>query len=124
MHFIWPIFFSSAYIICLFLIILVICVKYNEAVTNSCYKNVCITINDPLKFLLHHFLYFYCSNFKMTFDKNIMTNAAIFKFLPNFYYVTKFYVLATFGNDYPKCLLNNSSNLQKNVVFFVCLVYV
>ena len=34
----------------------------------------------PIKMLLHHFRYFHCSNFKMTFDENFMKKAAIFNF--------------------------------------------
>ena len=70
MLFIWMIFFQSANTRYLLLLMSVICAKGNEAVTNSGYTNVYLTINGPLKMLPRHFRHFHCSNFKMTFDKN------------------------------------------------------
>ena len=71
MHFIWLIFFNSGCTRYLFLLMCVICAKGKEAVANSGYTNFCFMINDPLKMLPFHFRYFQCSNFKITFDKNI-----------------------------------------------------
>ena len=87
----------------------------NEEVTESDYSNVCFTINSPLKVLPLHFWYFHCSTFKMTFYKNFMKTAT----LP---FCNPFQNLRSGNrwqfNDYQKCTLNNSQNLQK---MFLCL---
>ena len=67
----------------------VIYAKGNEEVTNSDHTNVCFTINGSLKILPRHF---HCSNFKMTFDKNLMKKSYHFLTSSKFYYVAKFCV--------------------------------
>ena len=52
--------------------------KVKEAMVNSGYTNVYLTINGPLKTLSRHFWYFYCSIFKMTFVKNFMKKQLVF----------------------------------------------
>ena len=66
----------------------------------------------------HHFRYFHCFNFQMTFDKNLMKKATIFLFLRDFYYVAKSYILLTVGSKI--AVLRIITEIFKKVIF--CLL--
>ena len=61
-------FFNLANVRYLFLLMSVICLKGNEAVTISDYTTVWFTINSPLKMLPRHFRYFHSLHKKMKFS--------------------------------------------------------
>ena len=88
--------------------------KGNKTLAYSGYAKICFTINGPLKMLPCHFRYFHCSNFIMTFEKRLLKNC---HFLTYYKFLICYKVLPSGSlwqlNDYRKCNLNNSQNLQK-----------
>ena len=95
MHFSWVIFFNSANIRYLFLLMPVISAKVHKAVTNPGCTKVCFMLNGLLKIQTSHFRYFHCSNFKITFEGSFIEKSCHFELLPDLYYVAKYDVLLT-----------------------------
>ena len=117
MHFIWPILCNSANTRFLFLLMCVICAKGNEVVANSCYTNICFTINVPLRMLPRHFWYFHCFNFKFDFRQKIYAKNCHFLTSSKFRLCRK---TLRSGNRWQENSgpLNNYRNLQKNIFLF------
>ena len=71
--------------------------------------------------LPRHFQYFYCSNFKKTFDKNFMRKASIFKISSKYLLCRQ--ILRSDSrwelDGYRKFVLNNSQKLAQNRFFYL-----